>query len=820
MQRPGASAENAPDSPQAPLVASALPCALAVVLPMVAAVAGLVAGLRTLFFRDIFNLHLPAKLAQAAAWRDGRLPLVDPYRAGGQPSLGNLNSLPLYPDNLLYLVADELWALNAHFWLHLMLAPLAAYWLGRAFGLSRPAAWAAAATYAFSGAYLSQAGFYNLVPAATLAPALVAAAVLTARSPAGGRARWIGAAAPATALGVLWCLLLLGGDPILAVQALGAAALAVALVPARTGANDSGQSVLRRGVRVLPAVALGTLLALPQLVGFAQIVGFSYRGYIGFVAESSLVGSWDPRQALEWLLPLAWGGLELGFWGKAFSGGDLPLYFSVHPGLLALALVLAAGRPRGGAAWWGWCMAGGGLFLALGTWNPLVRLLVSLPGAGLLRFPVKFFLLVSLGVAILAGLGLERALRSGARPLLRALGLVLLGVLLVLAVVVQFPAGVEGWLARAGDLPAATAASVRAGWTVRGSLQAGLALLLTATVLGLRRRPAATTALLLATHTVSQLLWLRPALLPTDDTAFYRGRPPLLEHLANGETVVHGGFGDMFGPARASGMPDRRLLWVQRRGLLELYPFAGVRFGHRYELNVSAEGLDSFLSHLALRTLRTLDDRERLQVLRALGVEALVLDRRLHEPLPPGVRERARVGTIGGDAFLYGIDAVPDLVVAGTVYRASHVNATLASVADPRFDPFTMAVVPGSGAAREGAPGRVLEILATTDEELEARVFAEGPAALVVQRAYLPLYRAEIDGRPARLTVANVDRLAIELPAGEHRVRIWTERGPLRWSLLGAAAGALGWTLLIALPRRRPNATGAAPRQPIGDAGE
>jgi hypothetical protein len=819
MQRPGASAENAPGSPQPKREASALLCALAVVLPMVVAVAGLVSGFRTLFFRDIFNLHLPAKIAQAAAWREGRLPLVDPYRAGGQPSLGNLNNLPLYPDNLLYLVADELWALNAHFWLHLLLAPLAAYWLGRAFSLSRPAAWAVAATYAFSGVYLSQAGFYNLVPAATLAPALVAAALRAAAAPAGGRGGWLAAAAPATALGVLWCLLLLGGDPILAVQALGAAALAVVLDPARA-AGEPRQAVFRRGARLLPAIVLGTLLALPQLVAFAQIVGFSYRGYIGYVAESVLVGSWDPRQALEWLLPLAWGSLELGFWGQAFSGGDLPLYFSVHPGLLALALALAAGRPRCGAAWWGWCVAGGGLFLALGTWNPLVRLLVRLPGADVLRFPVKFFLLVSLGLAILAGLGLDRSLRNGARPLLRSLGLVLVGVLVVLAVVVQFPAGVEGWLARAGDLPAGIAKAVRASWTARACLQAALVVVLAAAALGLRRRPAASTALLLATHTVSQLLWLRAALLPTDETTVYRGRPPLLEHLERGETIVHGGFGDMFGPARASGLPDRRLLWVQRRGFLELYPFAGVGFGHRYELNVSAEGLDSFLSHLALTALRKVDDPARLRVLRTLGVDALVLDRPLQEPLPPGVRARARVGSIGGDAYLYGIDAVPELVVAGTVYRAPHVNATFASVADPRFDPLTMAVVPGSGPVREGPAGRVLEILSTTDETLEARVFATGPAALVVQRAYLPFYRAEIDGRPARLTVANLDRLALELPAGEHRVRIWTERGPLRWSLLLAGAGAVGWTLLVVLERRRRGVVGAAPRQPTGDAGE
>jgi uncharacterized protein (DUF3820 family) len=799
---------------------SAWLCAGAVMLPLLVAVAALVSGERTLFFRDIFNLHLPAKVAQAVAWREGVLPLVDPFRAGGQPSLGNANTLPLYPDNLLYLVADELWALNAHFWLHLLLAPAAAYWLGRAFGLSRPAAWAVGGSYALSGVYLSQAGFYNLVPGATIAPALVAAALRTAVPTSPGERDAAGRTArPAVALGALWCLLLLGGDPMLAAQALGAAVLAV-LMESGAGAPGSAgpRNALRAGARLLPALGAGTLLALPQLAGLLQILPFSYRGYIGFADESSLAASWDPRQFLEWLLPLAFGSPELGFWGQAFSGGDLPLYFSVHPGLLTLGLVLAAGRPRYRSAWWGWATVAGGIFLALGSWNPLVRLLVHLPGAGLLRFPAKFFLLVALGLALLAGIGLERALREGGRPLVRALGGVLLLTLVLLAALVQTPEAVEGWLVAAGDLSEHQSQSVRVRWTAGAVVQALLALALAVAALGLRRWPAVALTLLLGLHSGSQVLWLRPALLPTDETSAYRGRPPLFEHLGADETLVHGGFGSMFGTARSSGLPDRRLLWVQRRGFLELYPSAGVGLGLRYELNVSAEGLDSFLSNLTLRVMRRLDDAQRLRGLRALGVEALVLDRPLAEPLPAWVEHRAEVGSIGGRAFLYGLDGAPDLVVAGTVYRSPNVNATISWVIDSRFDPMTMAVVPGEGATREGPPGRVLQLTAWEPERIEAVVEAQGPSVLVLQRAYLPFFRAEIDGRPARLTVANLDRLALELPAGEHDVRIWADRRPLRWSLLGPAAGAL-WLVAVGSGWRWKLPGGAAPsRQPAADA--
>ena len=86
------------------------PLVAVVLLLQLVAVAGLVAGSRTLYLRDVLTTHLPMKLAQAAAWERRELPLLDPARGGGQPSLGNPNGVPLYADNLLYLAAPDAWA--------------------------------------------------------------------------------------------------------------------------------------------------------------------------------------------------------------------------------------------------------------------------------------------------------------------------------------------------------------------------------------------------------------------------------------------------------------------------------------------------------------------------------------------------------------------------------------------------------------------------------------------------------------------------------------------------------------------------------------
>lgn len=795
--------ENLQDSSRRTLAFYALPL-LALLLLLVAA--PLVRGTGTLYLRDVLNTHFPMKHAQAEAMRDGYFPLIDPYRAGGQPLAGNPNAVPFYPTNLLYLVGNSFWALNAHFWIHLLLAPVAFYWMARAWGLRREAAWAGAACWTLSGFYLSHLSFYNLIAGVTLAPALVAACLRFLQGRRG--VAWV--------IAVLWGLLLLGGDPLMALLAavLAGGALLGKDQKDSKDPNDEEARPLSRlrplGPFVLLAAsfATGILLALPQLVEFRRILPLSFRGHRGYSAEAATIASFDPRQVAEWLIPFVFGRPDLlgpgSFWGSRFFTGFPPYYLSLYPGLLAFGLIAASGRPRGRAAWWAWGSIAAGLFLSLGRFNPIAEWLFGLPGRGSLRYPVKFWMPVAMGAALLCGIGFQRLfleeeeIRARAR---RRFALTLLILAVALGAFWAFltfnPAGAQSWMA--GFVPENRVANERLRW-------AGLCLisLIVLGVLALlakiaRKRPVGGGALLLGFHAVVQLLLLRP-LYPIDAVLPYRlPPPPALELVPAGVPVVNADFNYLFGPStlRQGDFPAPGAHWPERRAFYELYPFTGAMWGRRYELNTSAEGLDTFLARMAEGAVKATkdDDAKRLNLLAAWGVQRLLMNHPF-DPPQPRVRTVAEIPSFGQTLYIYEIvDHAPRAFLARRVIRAPHLNAAYQTLSSPGFNARTDAVIPGEGPPVPRSGGTV-HSLKDGPERIEVDLTAgPGGGLLVVQRS-AHIWEAEIDGKSTEIVPANLYRLGLEVPAGRHRVVFRIDRSSLTRS---SFAVALGLALLPAL---------------------
>jgi hypothetical protein len=701
---------------------------------------------------------------------------------------------------LLQAVAPGLWSLNAHLWLHVLLAPWAFAWLGRRLGLAPSAALAGGAFYGLSGFVLSHLAFANLAPGAVLAPAVAAA--------------WLGCRRDASplqlvALGCLWALVLLGGDPLYAVLA-GSMVLAVEVLglPRELGERLApGRPGRTRGVL---ALAAGTLLAAPQLGELWRVLPSSLRGVRGFDAAARTVASWDPRQAVEWLLPLVFGRLDRlerhRFWGEALHPGDVPLFLSLAPGVLVLALVAGAGLRRR-AARVGWCLVVAGIFLALGRFNPALRLLEDLPGISLLRFPVKAWLLVAPGLCLVAaagweGLFLERE-RLSRRRVTCAVAVL---AALVAALVVPPTLGLAG-PSLASWLPATLGAEDRAAEVGRWAAVGGLTLLLLAASLPLvraRRRPVLAGCLLVAAHVAGQVALLDP-IAARERVATLDGAPRLTAGLERGHWA-HGRNGALFGPPRVPPGPSDDARLLVRQGAYSALPFVGISRGFRYELDPSPEGLDAFVTHLARDAVKMLDDAARVRLLALWGVERLVLDR------PLAARTDARLersGTAYGARFyLYGLSAVPAVRRVEGSRSAASPGAALARLLAPSFDPRREVVLAGRGPATPGGAGR-LEVFRDEPSRLDLVTTGERPGWVVVERTFHPVYRAEVDGEPAELRLANLHRIAISVPAGPSRVTLRYDKRPLYLELVLAVLGAL-LLALVAFGSRAPVVTSAS----------
>jgi hypothetical protein len=408
---------------------------------------------------------------------------------------------------------------------------------------------------------------------------------------------------------------------------------------------------------------------------------------------------------------------------------------------------------------------------------------------------VKFWMPAAIGAALLCGLGFARLLEARGRRNFRAALAVLFLLLGGLWIWLGFAAGSsEPWLR--GIIPATYDAAFVANERLRWAALCFLSLVFLGILALLarfaRRRPAAGGALLLGVFALGQLLLLRP-LFAMDSLVPYRVPPPALAHLPAHLTVVNPDSNYLFGPSslKQGTFPQPSSAWVERRAFYELYPFTGPLWKRRYELNVSAEGLDSFLTRMAQGAVKGAKDNDRrLRLLAAWGVGRLVMNHPL-TPQPERARLIARIPSFGQTLYIYEIlDRAPEVFLARRVFPAPHLNAAYALLSGPGLDARTDAVLP---AQKAGPPvqrgGGVARIVRQGPESLEVEAVAgPGGSVLVVQRSHL-LYKAEVDGNEAEVLTANLHRLAVEVPAGRHRIRFWIDRRPLERSFFVVALG-------------------------------
>jgi hypothetical protein len=346
---------------------------------------------------DIARIYHPQRVALAQSLAQGRLPWWLPQVGIGYPMLAEGEIGALYPLNWpLYALLSPERALSLAIVFHYLLAGLGMYTLGRTLALTRAGAGLAGLVYALGGFNIAHLSHISILSAAAWLP-------------------WL-----------LTCTLRLLA-PAATVGAAPRGCPAPPDCPAPPGSRATGH--LRWPWAALAlwmgALALGALLALPQLLPAAELSSLSQRAG-GLEGEFFTSYSFHPLLAATLASPF--------LQGPPHPEGSIELMG--YLGLLPLALAwLALWRPRPRRVWLFAALAALGLFLALGRWNPLYALLSHVPVLNLFRVPARYLLWTSLGLAVLSGYGLSR-LEAQAAPRADRLGLGLAGAaLLALAAV-------------------------------------------------------------------------------------------------------------------------------------------------------------------------------------------------------------------------------------------------------------------------------------------------------------------------------------------------------------------------------------------------
>ena len=369
---------------------------------------------------DILFYFYPYRDYAAAAVRDGVIPFWNPYSFMGAPLMANPQTAVFYPLHwpLAWLPVTKqiAWSATLHTWL----LGVGGYGLARSFGLGRGPALGTGIVLAGSGFYGGLLGHINQMNAAAWLPWAMWVLVGV---PAWSRGAVARAAQAAGLFGVLVALMFLAGHTqTVYINLLGIGVwlvwpLAVSLLTPlarrlwpRRGAWPIApwpEAVRTVGLRLavyVVGVAVAMAAVAPQLLPTLELSRLGLRqGGLSYAEASSF--SLKPLQ-LGWTLLPSYGLADL---GVVFSTLGYTEYVA-YVGVAALGLAAwSALRGHGGMRADGLLLAGLGLFLALGRWNPFYLLLYwVVPGFDLFRAPARWMMLYTLGMALLVAPALQR----------------------------------------------------------------------------------------------------------------------------------------------------------------------------------------------------------------------------------------------------------------------------------------------------------------------------------------------------------------------------------------------------------------------------
>jgi hypothetical protein len=716
---------------------------------------------------DTVLYFLPSYATIADHWRNGTVPLWNPYQLCGIPWPGTLQGGVFYPFHVLYLFLPLHQALAANGVLHLLIAAFGTAAFVRRLGLGGAAAFLAAVVFTLRGTVGTAVPAANFLEAVAWLPVGAVAIVDLVRAPG---PRPVGVLAAATGLSFL------AGYPqptVYVVYTWGSLLLAL-LVHER----PTARGIAARIATFAAALALGALVAAVQLAPALELMGSGTRASAGLSDRTMF-----PLAA--WRTPATTILREQSVAGTPYAVG-----------VVALSLVPAAAAAAGHRAIGVWALAMlvlSGL-AALGRVTPLFDVYLALPALRLFRNPGRLLIVTDFAVAIAAAVGLSAVLGRGragdGRPLLPAVlaALGLAGVIVLMR---------RGW--------APAGAEVAVPFAVVTSL--GIVALLVARP---SWRPAVGAALAMAAAVEIARNPGSGFRMPyaATDVAVYRELEGELRQAAG---LVGHERAWRFWPGLQASQAHKLSTWYRLRSIGDYEPV---------NLQRQSDFFTYFRDGTTTATRRPwLFDGEITSIEAPPG------------GTPPATRRRLLdLAAVRWIVFRLGALTDPTVArfVAETGYRPrrktdrftvfenphalprafvtyrtrtapADPEKLLGMISAPTFDPLVESFVEGPPpfvAAHDAPPrGHAAAFVRDDETEVELEVALERPGLVVLADSFYPGWHATVDGAPAPIVATNHLFRGVPAPTGTHRVRFVYAPASVRiggWVSMLAAIAVVG----------------------------
>jgi hypothetical protein len=367
-------------------------------------------------------MYLPIKSELSRALAANRLPFWSDGFGLGTPLVAESHVAAFYPPNwLLYRLCGLTIAFRLSIWLHLLALVAATFAYARVLSISRAGSALAAASFTlcgFQALHVVHEPFYHSMPYLPLC------LLLADRYAATGRLAWLAGLALAWGSQItvghfqiqMWTaglVLLLGFLRVWADSSQVAFNwLSDKRSAGRSQALAARLRLLERSLGMFAGLCWGAAIAYVQLRLTWELTGAS-----GFVRPPHLLAnySFPPTHLTQLALPEVFlsrpsgaGGIYLSRHGTTV--GEASAYVGIIPWIMAFAGAMAVSRARNLAPWRLIVVLSLALATMPGWWPDGFLLFLSLPGVGWFRAPARYTLLASLGLALLAGRGLDHSI--------------------------------------------------------------------------------------------------------------------------------------------------------------------------------------------------------------------------------------------------------------------------------------------------------------------------------------------------------------------------------------------------------------------------